>query len=112
MNYKIQGIIYMDQQNTVNTSIFPLTANINKHGHLCIGDLDCVNLCKEYGTPLYIFDEFTIRTRCKEFNSAFTDLYSNSLVAFASKAFLSKAIAQIIQDEGLGIGELHRESIA
>jgi len=93
----------MNKNNIFNTSIFPVSTEVNKLGHLCIGGLDCIDLCQEYGTPLYIFDELTIRTKCGQFKSAFNSRYPDSLIAFASKAFLNKAIAQIIKEEGLGL---------
>ncbi len=39
--------------------------NINEKGHLTIGGCDTVELAKEYGTPLYVLDENTIRTTCR-----------------------------------------------
>jgi diaminopimelate decarboxylase len=93
----------MNQDKSLSPTVFPLMADVNKLDHLSIGGLDCVDLCKEYGTPLYIFDELTIRTKCREFKNEFTSRHSNSLVAFASKAFLNRAIAQIIKEEGLGL---------
>ena len=93
----------MKQNNLPKLSLFPLTKEINNQNHLIVGGCDTVELAKEYGTPLYIFDEFTIRTKCREFKHQFTKIYPNTLVAYASKAFLNQAIALIIKDEGLGL---------
>ena len=41
--------------------------NINEKGHLTIGGCDTVELAKEYGTPLYVLDENTIRTTCRSY---------------------------------------------
>lgn len=84
-------------------SLFPLTAEISKQGHLCIGGCDVVDLTDEFGTPLYLFDEFTLRQRCREFKDEFSRGYSDTLVIYASKAFLNRALALIFKDEGLGL---------
>jgi len=42
-------------------SLFPLTAEVNRQGHLIIGGCDSVELAVEFGTPLYVFDEFSLR---------------------------------------------------
>ena len=33
------------------------TLKINQQGHLEIGGVDCMDLVKKFGTPLYVFDE-------------------------------------------------------
>ncbi len=84
-------------------SLFPLTTKVDGQRHLLIGGCDCVELCKKFGTPLYIFDEDTLRSRCREFKAEFTRRYSDTLVLYASKAFLNKSLARIINQEGLGL---------
>jgi diaminopimelate decarboxylase len=83
-------------------ALFPLTTQV-KQKHLFIGACSVVELVKEYGTPLYVFDEFTLRSKCHEFKNEFTKRYENTIVAYASKAFLSRAWAQIVKEEGLGL---------
>ncbi|MFH0702742.1 MAG: diaminopimelate decarboxylase [bacterium] len=87
---------------TVNQSIMPYTAIINDKNHLEIGGCDTVELAEKYGTPLYIYDETTIRRSCQEYKNAFST-YNNSLMLFASKAFLTKAICCILNQEGFGL---------
>ncbi|MBM4446845.1 MAG: diaminopimelate decarboxylase [Chloroflexi bacterium] len=84
-------------------SLFPLTKEVDNHGHLHIGGCDCVELAKKFGTPLYVFDEATLRSKCQEFKAEFTKRYSNTLVIYASKAFLNRAIAIIFKEEDLGL---------
>ncbi|MBM3119011.1 MAG: diaminopimelate decarboxylase [Chloroflexi bacterium] len=93
----------MRQSNLSKLSLFPLTKEVDSHGHLYIGGCDCVNLAKEYGTPLYVFDEATLRSKCQEFQTEFTKRYPNTLVIYASKAFLNRALAVILKEEGLGL---------
>ena len=38
------------------------TLKVNSAGHLEIGGADCVELAREFGTPLYVFDEAYIRS--------------------------------------------------
>lgn len=87
----------------VKLQVFPLTAEVDGNGHLLLGGCDCTQLAKEYGTPLYILDEFTLRSKCREFRSEFSDRYANTLVAYASKSFINRAVARIIKEEGLGL---------
>lgn len=84
-------------------SLFPLTTELNNQGHLCIGGCDAVNLARKFGTPLYVFDEFTLRYKCREFKAEFSTRYPDTLVAYASKAFLNRALVLILEEEGLGL---------
>ncbi|MDP8922065.1 MAG: diaminopimelate decarboxylase [Chloroflexota bacterium] len=98
-------------------SILPLTATVDEQGHLVIGGCDTVELARVYGTPLYVYDEQTIRTRCAEYRDALATAYPNSLVIYASKAFTSPMLLQILKEEGLGLdivsgGELHVAKVA
>ena len=93
----------MSQSKPPKLSLFPLTSEVSSRGHLCIGGCDSTWLAEEYGTPLYVFDEFTLRSRCREFQAEFTRRYSDTEVIYASKAFLNGAVALIFKEEGLGL---------
>jgi diaminopimelate decarboxylase len=80
----------------------PITAKINEKGHLEIGGCDLVDLAAEFGTPLYVMDEVTLRGKCREYRTAFKNRYDNTLIIYANKALCNTAILKIIQDEGLG----------
>ena len=84
-------------------SLFPLTAEVSNQGHLCIGGCDVIELAREFGTPLYLFDEFTIRYKCREFKTEFGKYYPDTLVIYASKAFMNRALALILKEEDLGL---------
>ncbi|MGA2366962.1 MAG: diaminopimelate decarboxylase [Dehalococcoidia bacterium] len=90
---------------TVNRlELFPLTVQISKKSdHLTIGGCDCTDLLKKYGSPLYVFDEATIRSICREFAGEFGSRHRNCVVAYASKAFISRPLAKILKEEGLGM---------
>ncbi len=68
-----------------------------------IGGSDTVELAAEYSTPLYLFDEFTLRSKCREFKEEFGRRYADTTVIYASKAFLNKALAAILKEEGVGL---------
>jgi len=80
----------------------PITAKINEKGHLEIGGCDTVDLAGEFGTPLYVMDEVTLRGKCREYRTAFKNRYDNTLIIYANKALCNTAILKIIEDEGLG----------
>lgn len=87
---------------TANQDIRPITRNINAKGNIEIGGCDLVELANTYGTPLYIYDEATIRSITKSYKDAFKD-YPNIKMMFASKAFMTKAICKIMEQEGFGL---------
>ncbi len=79
------------------------SVGVNSNGNLTIGGADCVELAKNFGTPLYVFDENLIRKTCREFKSSIDEFYGgNGLVLYASKAFSCKEMYRIVGAEGLG----------
>jgi diaminopimelate decarboxylase len=84
-------------------ALFPFTTEVNRRAHLAIGGCDTVELAEEFDTPLYLFDEFTLRQKCREFREGFGKYRDDTLVVYASKAFLSKALALMLREEGLGL---------
>jgi diaminopimelate decarboxylase len=93
----------MNTSKAPELALFPLTAELNNQGHLLIGGCDVVDLANEFGTPLYLFDESTLRRKCREFKDEFCKYYPDTLVIYASKAFLNRALALIFKEEGLGL---------
>lgn len=86
-----------------DTVIFPETTEINERGHLSIGGCDLTELAEEYGTPLYIYDEATLRGKCNEFKNEFGSRYPTLKIVYASKAFMVRSLALILNEEGLGL---------
>ena len=86
-----------------NASLFPITASVNGADHLSIGGCDTQELVNEFGTPLYVFDEDTLRGMCRDFVDGFGSLYPDTRVLYAAKAFLNPAIARLVHEEGLGV---------
>jgi diaminopimelate decarboxylase len=88
------------------------TAVINKKGHLQIGGVDSINLAKEYGTPLYVYDVELMRKKARGFIDTFKKYGVQAQVAYASKAFSCIAMIQLAEEEDLSLdvvsgGELY-----
>ncbi len=89
--------------------LFPVTYRVNAAGHIEVGGADLVDLAHEHGTPLYVFDEETVRQRCREYIAA---MGGEGQVLYSAKAFASPQFLRIVAEEGLGLdvvseGELH-----
>ena len=87
--------------NSANQSQKPLTTKINSQGNIEIGGCDLVELSEKYGTPLYVIDENTLRSICKDYKKAF-EKYPKTNIMYASKALCTSAISTILSDENLG----------
>src|SRR5215813_7845025 len=97
----------------IDSHIWPLTTPIENQGPLPIAGADLGALAHEYGTPLYLFDEQTIRSACQAYRAAFARAYpGETSIHYAGKALLNTALVQIVTSEGLGLdvvsgGELY-----
>jgi diaminopimelate decarboxylase len=62
-------------------------------------------LARAYGTPLYTFDQLTIVHACESYKQAFQKYYSASpfQILYASKAYLSPLVAQLMEEQGMGL---------
>lgn len=96
-----------------NQELLPLTARINSSDRLEIGGCDVTTLVQQFGSPLYILDEDTLRTACRQYREALQKYYpGHSQVLYASKAWSCLGVCAIACQEGLGIdvvsgGELY-----
>jgi len=90
-------------QNKPRMALFPPTAEVDSKGHLVIGGCDTAALAEEFGTPLYIFDEQTLRQKCTEFKSEFDRRYPDTAIVYAGKAFINRALAVLLKEEGVGL---------
>ncbi|MGO8825921.1 MAG: diaminopimelate decarboxylase [Acidimicrobiales bacterium] len=87
--------------------LLPRTAAVDEKDHLHVGGVDLLELAEEFGTPLFVYDEDHLRQACREAVAAWGDG-----VAYATKAFLCRAMARLAHEEGLHLdvasgGELH-----
>lgn len=92
--------------------------NVNEKGHLTIGGCDTAALAKEYGTPVYVIDETTVRDTCRSYVKSFQNHYDGKGMAlYASKALSCLELCRIIKEENMGLdvvsgGELYTASKA
>lgn len=89
-----------------------LANQINEKGHLTIGGVDTVDLAKEYGTPLVVYDVEQIRNQIRAFKKVFEEEKVAYAVSYASKAFACIAMYQVANEEGaytdvVSAGELY-----
>ncbi len=99
-----QYLLPIDEQTSPNQRLFPLTASVNDQDQLMVGGCTVTDLTNQFGTPLYIVDEFTLRTACRQYRDAFRRYYpGESLVIYASKAWSCLGICAVVKSEGLGI---------
>ncbi len=83
--------------------ILPLTAAVSDDGHLTIAGCDAVELAREFGTPLYVFDEETLRHQCRQFRAEFRSRHADSGVSYAAKAYLGRALAALLAEEQMSL---------
>jgi diaminopimelate decarboxylase len=91
----------------VERKLLPRTAEVDADGHLRVGEIDLLDLAAEFGTPLFVYDEFHLRQACRAAVEAWGDG-----VAYAAKAFFCRAMARLAHEEGMHLdvasgGELH-----
>lgn len=72
-----------------------------KDNVLHIGGVSTLLIAEEYKTPIYVIDEALVREKCKRYYNNFKVIERGNRVAYAGKAFLTIAMCQIIDSEGL-----------
>jgi len=85
--------------NGLATDLWPRTARLEPDGDISVGGLRLSMLAARYGTPAYILDEADVRSRCRTYAGAFP----GAEIAYAGKAFLCRAMAGWIAEEGLSL---------
>jgi diaminopimelate decarboxylase len=92
--------------------LWPDTYRRDEAGAIEIGGCSANDLTREFGTPLYVYDEATLRGQARRLRDAFAEAYPNSRIVYAGKALLSPAVVAILHEEGIGLdvvsgGELY-----
>ena len=72
----------------------------NDQGHLMIGSVDALKLAENFGTPLVVYDVAQIRKQFNALKQAFVAGQVDYAISYASKAFTSIAIYQVISELG------------
>ncbi|WDO05222.1 diaminopimelate decarboxylase [Streptomyces murinus] len=80
-------------------SVWPASTTEPRAGDLAVGGVPLAEVADRFGTPVYILDEAEVRDRCRTYRHAFPD----AEVLYAAKAFLCRAMARWMEEEGLGL---------
>ncbi len=85
---------------------------VNDQNHLVIGGVDTQELARKYGTPVNVYDLSLIKEKIYAFKDAFKEYEKKTQVAYASKAFSSLALYELLADEDVSLdvvsgGELY-----
>jgi diaminopimelate decarboxylase len=83
--------------------VWPVTAERTSDGALHIGGVAVADLAAEYGTPLYLYDVATLRMQCRRYMQALADAHPHTRVTYAGKAGMSRALLEIVAEEGLAL---------
>ncbi|MEW1824704.1 diaminopimelate decarboxylase [Streptomyces sp. NPDC088196] len=84
---------------THDLSVWPGSTRPSPTGDLSVGGVSLAEAADRFGTPVYVLDEQEIRERCRTYRTAFPE----ADVVYAAKAFLCRAMAHWVQEEGLGL---------
>ena len=95
------------------TGPWPLTADRGDGGVLTIGGVAVTDLARDHQTPLWVVDEADLRERCRRYVDGFPGVD----VTYASKAWCTVGLLQLVDEEGLLIdvasgGEMHTALLA
>ncbi|MFE4871780.1 diaminopimelate decarboxylase [Streptomyces sp. NPDC056682] len=80
-------------------SVWPASTGRAGQGALSVGGVPLTEVAERFGTPVYVLDEGEVRDRCRTYRSAFPE----AQVLYAAKAFLCRALAHWVEEEGLGL---------
>jgi diaminopimelate decarboxylase len=92
-------------------ALFPDTTCLDADGSLRVGGCRLEEVAQEFGTPVYVVDEESLRNQARRYRSGLEARRPGSQVAFASKSLPCRAVYRLMADEGLlvdvaGRGEL------
>lgn len=104
MSLLLMALLYVEEKRVQPYTLAASTIMMN--------DVDLQTLTQQFGTPLYVMNESYIRQQCQRFKASFIHEQLKTTIYYASKAFLTIAMAQLIDEEGLSLdvvslGELH-----
>lgn len=83
--------------------LFPYNSTIDADGHLLLNGHSAVELARQFGTPLYVYDVQTIRRQIAAYRRALGRYAGSTQLTYASKAFLCTALAKVMTAEGVGL---------
>ena len=96
MTLRLRQLCNINPTAPVPFSLLPDSSEVDENGELTIGGCNIAEIAAEYGTPVFVYDEQHLRSRCREAVASF-----GSEVAYAGKAFLCIAMAKLVNEEGM-----------
>ena len=84
-------------------SLFPPNTTITTEGQLTLNGHAAVELARQFGTPLYVYDVATIHQQIRAYRQGLARYAGSSLLTYASKAFLCTALVRLMTDAGVGL---------
>jgi len=84
------------------SQLFPETTTLAADGRLAIGGCAVADVVAQFGTPLLIVDEATLRAHARLQLAELRSRHTDSDVYFATKAFPCPGIIRVLADEGCG----------
>ncbi|MFD9006692.1 diaminopimelate decarboxylase [Streptomyces sp. NPDC059582] len=88
-----------DTKDADGLSVWPRSARPAADGDVQVGGVSLTEVAHRFGTPVYVLDEQEVRERCRTYRTAFPE----ADIVYAAKAFLCRAMAHWVQEEGLGL---------
>ncbi|CAM5460763.1 diaminopimelate decarboxylase family protein [Streptomyces narbonensis] len=79
--------------------LWPATTTERPRGEVHVGGVPLTEIAESHGTPVYVLDEAEVRERCRTYRVAFPE----AGIHYAAKAFLCRALARWVEEEGLGL---------
>ena len=83
--------------------LLPDTAARSPGGALRIAGCDVADLAERFGTPLYVFDEATLRSRLRAYRDGLRAWPAGGDVLYSAKAYLSPAMVRLLVEEDCGV---------
>ena len=80
--------------------VAPCTMHVAESGTVTVGGVDLLDIAREHGTALYVYDEEHLRRQLRSFVQEFSRVYPQSSIVYAAKAFCSVATDKIVAEEG------------
>src|SRR6185437_5486794 len=86
----------------MSASVLPDSAAL-ADGRLAVGGIPLGDLAARHGTPLYVYDEATLRARARAYRDGLAAYPGSSRLAFACKAQMSVGVLRVLVAEGMGM---------
>ncbi|MFG2346800.1 diaminopimelate decarboxylase [Streptomyces phaeochromogenes] len=84
---------------TDGLSVWPRSTRPEADADVSVGGVSLTEAAERFGTAVYVLDEQEVRDRCRAYRTAFPE----ADVVYAAKAFLCRAVAHWVMEEGLGL---------